>query len=264
MANLAKIKELLKQKQEKGTGNSKENQFKPQAGSNTIRLLPYKFNKDVPMTSLRIHFGITGKQILSPATFGRPDPIQDFGSKLYNSGDKNAMATAKKLFAKTRHYAYVVVRGEEEKGPKLWAFSPTIYEEILKIMNDDDYGSIEDVNTGTDLVVDYQTPAEVGNDFGKTSIRPKRKSSILTDDEELLKRLLEDQNNIQESYEEKTAEELTQILETYLNSVTDTAEEEVGEVIVDDKKSEKKPEKKKEEAPKASAKSFEDLYNDED
>ena len=41
-------------------------------------VLPYKFNKDNPFIELYFHYDLGGKNYLSPISFGRPDPIEEF------------------------------------------------------------------------------------------------------------------------------------------------------------------------------------------
>ena len=53
-----------------------------------IRVLPYKHNKDNPFIELFFHFGLNNKTYLSPITYGRPDPIEEFAQKLKASGNK--------------------------------------------------------------------------------------------------------------------------------------------------------------------------------
>ncbi len=67
--------------------NTTSNNFwKPQPGKQVIRVLPYKHNKDNPFIELFFHFGLNNKTYLSPITFGRPDPIEEFAQKLKTSG----------------------------------------------------------------------------------------------------------------------------------------------------------------------------------
>lgn len=42
--------------------------------------------------------------------------------------------------------APIVVRGEEEKGVRLWEFGKEIYMQLLGIAEDEDYGDYTDIN----------------------------------------------------------------------------------------------------------------------
>ena len=56
--------------------------WKPANGKSQIRIVPYKFNKDIPFIELYFHYNINNKTYLSPMSFGRPDPIVEFAEKL--------------------------------------------------------------------------------------------------------------------------------------------------------------------------------------
>ena len=60
--------------------------------------------------------------MLSPETWGEKDPIALFAKKLREEYSKENYLLAKKLDAKTRIFAPVIVRGEEDKGVRLWQF----------------------------------------------------------------------------------------------------------------------------------------------
>ena len=52
-----------------------------------------------------------------------------------------------------RSYAAVVVRGEESEGVRLWAFGKQVYQNLLNVMLDPDYGDITDIKEGHDIKV---------------------------------------------------------------------------------------------------------------
>jgi hypothetical protein len=103
----------------------------------------------------------------------------------------------------------------------MWGFGSTVYEEILKLISDPDYGDITHIETGTDIIVEKKSGASVGNNFGKISIRPKRKTSPLTDDPKLLEKLLSNQPDLNEIYPETSYEKLKEVLENYLDPDND-------------------------------------------
>ena len=87
-----------------------------------------------------------------------------------------------------RVFAPVVVRGEEEKGVRIWGFSKTTYEALLRLVIDPEYGDITDVHTGTDIRVDYGKKA--GQMYPTTEIRPMRKTSALAESDDAINGLL--------------------------------------------------------------------------
>ena len=84
------------------TNNRTSNLWKPQPGKQVIRVVPYLHNKDNPFIELFFHFGLNNKSYLSPISFGRPDPIEEFAQKLKQSGNREEYQMARKLEAKMR------------------------------------------------------------------------------------------------------------------------------------------------------------------
>ena len=60
------------------TNTRTTNLWKPQPGKTQIRIVPYKLQKDTPFIELFFHYDLGGKSYLSPTSFGRPDPIEEF------------------------------------------------------------------------------------------------------------------------------------------------------------------------------------------
>jgi hypothetical protein len=225
--DLNAIKSRLSQLQT--SNNRTSNLWKPQPGNQIVRIVPYKFNKDNPFIELYFHYDLGGKNYLSPISFGRPDPIEEFAQKLKGTGSKDDYRLGRKVEAKMRTYAPVVVRGEESQGVKFWGFGKTVYQELLSIIADPDYGDITDPVNGRDVAVVFKTAEETGKSFPSTSIRVKPNQTPITEDASLLETLTESQKNITEIYQEQSYEDLTQALNDYLNggsSSEETKEEE--------------------------------------
>ena len=214
--DIQKIKDRLNQLQQ--TTTSSNSFWKPQPGKTQIRMVPYKFNKDNPFIELYFHYSMgDNKTHLSPISFGRPDPINEFASKLKSTGDRDEWIQGRKLEPKMRTFVPMVARGQEHEGIKFWGFGKTVYQELLGFIADPDYGDIADPITGRDIVVERQTPAEAGNQYGKTTIRVKPNQLPLTEDKEVLIRMFDSQVDIKEIYTEPTYEELKELLKNYLN-----------------------------------------------
>jgi len=217
------IKKRLTQLQ--ATNNRTSNLWKPQPGKSQIRIVPYKHNTDSPFIELFFHYDLGGKSYLSPMSFGRPDPIEEFAQKLKTSGNKEDYRLAKKIEAKMRTFAPVVVRGEENEGVKFWGFGKTVYQELLSIIADPDYGDITDSMNGRDVTVEFKTAEETGASFPSTSIRVKPNQTTITDDSNLLETITESQKDIREIYNELSYDELTDILNNWLNPSEDSESE---------------------------------------
>ena len=154
---------------------------------------------------------------MSPTSFGRPDPIEEFADKLKQSGNREDWRLGKKLESKLRTFTPVVVRGEESGGTKFWGFGKTVYQELLSIIADPDYGDISDPINGRDVVVEFKTAEETGASFPKTTIRVKPNQTPITEDKAVLTDLLDNQKDIREVYNELSYDELAEALGDWLN-----------------------------------------------
>ena len=209
------VKKRLAQLQTSTTRST--NLWKPQPGKTQIRIIPYKLNTDTPFIELFFHYDLGGKSFLSPTSFGRPDPIEEFADKLKQSGNREDWRLGKKLESKLRTFTPVVVRGEESGGTKFWGFGKTVYQELLSIIADPDYGDISDPINGRDVVVEFKTAEETGASFPKTSIRVKPNQTPITEDKAVLTDLLDNQKDITEVYNELSYDELAEALGDWLN-----------------------------------------------
>ena len=217
------IKSKLTQLQ--STTSTKENFWKPEPGKQVVRIVPYKHNKDNPFMELYFHYNLGGnKTYLSPATFGRPDPVEEFSNKLKSTGNKDEWVQGKRLEPKMRTFVPVVVRGREDEGVKFWGFGKTVYQELLGVIADPDYGDITDAMNGRDIGIERQTPAEAGNQYGKTTVRVKPNQSKLVEDSKALENLLNNQSDITELYTEPSYDDLKEALSNFLNPSDDSSE----------------------------------------
>ena len=208
------------------TSSTKDNFWKPQPGKSLIRIVPYLHNKSNPFIELFFHYNLgNNKTYLSPASFGRPDPVEEFANKLKSSGDKDEWIQGKRLEPKMRTFAPVIVRGQESEGVKFWGFGKTVYQELLSVIADPDYGDITDSMAGRDIMIERQTPAEAGNQYGKTTVRVKPNQTAMTDDSNLMESLLTNQSDLTELYTEPSYDDLKDALQNYLNPNDDDTTE---------------------------------------
>ena len=215
------IKSKLSQLQ--STTSTKGNVSKPNPVTQVARIVPYKHNKDNPFIELFFHYNLgNNKTYLSPLSFGRPDPVAEFADKLKSTGNKDEWIQGKRLEPKMRTFAPVIVRGKESEGVKFWGFGKTVYQELLSVIADPDYGDITDATNGRDIGIDRQTPAEAGNQYGKTTVRVKPNQTTITDDATLLTSIMDNQSDLVELYTEPTYDELKEVLQNYLNPSDET------------------------------------------
>ena len=219
--DISQIKERLTQLQ--NTTSTKDNFWKPEPGKTQIRIVPYKFNKENPFIELFFHYNLgNNKTYMSPVSFGRPDPVDEFANKLKSTGNKDEWIQGKRLEPKMRTFVPVVVRGRESEGVKFWGFGKTVYQELLGVIADPDYGDITDATNGRDIGIDRQTPAEAGNQYGKTTVRVKPNMTAITEDADMLKGIFDNQSDLTELYNEPTYDELKEVLQNFLNPSEET------------------------------------------
>ena len=225
--DLNAIKKRLNQLQT--TNNRTSSLWKPQPGKTQIRIVPYAHNKDNPFIELFFHYNLNNRSYLSPVSFGRPDPIEEFAQKLKGSGSKEDYQLSRKLEAKMRTFAPIIVRGEEKQGVKFWGFGKTVYQELLSIIADPDYGDITDPVNGRDVVVEFISAEETGASYPTTKIRVKPNQTPISDEPEVLE-TVKTQQDIKEIYQELSYDDLTEVLNEWLNpSDSDSDEEEASQ-----------------------------------
>jgi hypothetical protein len=203
------------------------NLWKPEPGKQTIRIVPYQFNKDNPFQELYFHYNLGKKTYLSPVTFGKADPVVEFCEQLKATGNKEDWQMARKMEPKMRTYVPVLVRGQESEGVKFWGFGKTVYQELLSIISDPDYGDITDVTNGRDISVEF-TAAEGAGSFPKTAIRVKPNQTAATGDKNIAERIMNGQKDITDIFKEVSYDDLKTALGEWLNPEEEASTEQVA------------------------------------
>jgi hypothetical protein len=221
--NMDAIRQKLQSLQSK-TGQQ-NNLWKPEPGKQQVRIVPYQHDKDNPFIELYFHYGLNGKNYLSPISFGRQDPIVEFAEKLKATGNSDDWKLSRKLEPKMRTYVPVLVRGEESEGVKFWGFGKQVYQELLGFISDPDYGDISDPVNGRDIAVEF-TPAEGAGQFPKTTIRVKPNQTKVSEDKNVVSSLT-NQKVITDIFKEPSYDDLTAALQVWLNP-EDSEEAESG------------------------------------
>ena len=170
--------------------------WKPQPGKYQIRILPSKFNKSNPFREVFFHYGFAKGPILALNNFGEADPIMEFAAKLRATRDKENYLLAKKLDPKMRVFAPVIVRGEEDKGVRLWEFGNTIYKTLLGFAADEDYGDFTDIAEGRDFTVEADYTEVAGKRVVGCTLRIKPKTTSISESSEYINKWLEEQPDI--------------------------------------------------------------------
>ena len=233
MIDLAKIKSRLNSLS--NTNNKTQLIWKPKPGKQIVRIVPYKHQSDSPFIELKFHYGINNKTYLSPDSFNRPDPIVEFSNRLKKTGSKEDWKTGRNMEPKMRTFAPILVRGEEGEGVRFWGFGKQVYQEILSIMADPDYGDITDLSSGRDILVEFKTADDGGKSFPETSIRVKPNSTSAVDpkNSELVE-AIKNQTNILDLFPELSYDELKGVMNAWLHPEDAVDKEVVSNSVVDD------------------------------
>ena len=213
--DLKKMQQRLSSLKTKGGGSN--GFWRPQDGEQTIRIVPTSDGD--PFKDYWFHYNVGDNPgFLSPKrNFGEDCPLDSFVRSLWQEGTEDSKRMAKKLSARQRFFAPVMVRGEEGQGVRLWGFGKLVYETILNLVLNPEYGDITDPETGTDLVITYGKPA--GASFPVTNITPRRRSSALCEGgPQQSRELLESVPDFDEVFagSRKTFAEVQTMLDEYL------------------------------------------------
>jgi hypothetical protein len=219
-----------------------------------------------------VHYGIGKFPIFALTNWGEKDPIVEFAKQLRSTNDKENWKLSKKLDPKLRVYAPVIVRGEEDKGVRLWEFGKEIYLQLLGIAEDEDYGDYTDINDGRDFTVEA-VMGDIGGRRGlKSSIRVKPKTTPLSTNKAEIERFLNEQPDVLEIQRKMDFEAMKETLQNWLTPPT---EEETPEVITAEDDDDTEMPWEKEEKPKthttkpltkpaSKADAFDAVFNDDE
>ena len=200
------------------SGNARKytSTWKPKVGEeHTVRLLSFPDNDGQPFKELWFYYNIgSNPGLLAPYQFQNPDPIQELITKLRDDGSKESYELAKKLYPKMRTYAPVIVRGEEDKGVQIWGFGKTVYQTLLGIMLDEDYGDITDPIEGRDIKV--SCTKQPGKRWAMTEVRPRGKQSKLSTSDQTASEWVNNIPSIDSIYSCKTYDELSKIVNDWV------------------------------------------------
>ena len=269
------IKERLNQMQNsannQNSGGGKQLFWKPSVGKQTVRIVPFKYNKSNPFTEMQFYYGIGSKKVMaSPANWGEKDPIKEFAKQLRQTNDKDNWRLAKKLDAKTRIFAPVVVRGEESEGVKLWQFGKEIYDSFLQMAADEEVGDFTDILNGRDIKLNTVGPESTGTPYNRTTASPSMKTSPLSSDEAVVESLLNDQPDPKKVFKPLSYDDMKSNLQEWLSP--EDAENEgdiISEPAVDFDSDVKQPAQSNyslstKQVKKSKTEQFDDLFSEDD
>lgn len=218
--NAIKSKLNALQTQRQGGGQKRDMSliiWKPTVGKHSVRIIPSVIDKSNPFKEVRVHYGIGNRTMIALENFGEKDPIVEFAKQLRQSSDKENWQLAKKLEAKTRVFAPVIVRGEEEKGVRLWEFGKQVYQELLSIADDPDVGDYTDPIQGRDITVETTDAATNGTGYNQSKVRVRTKTTPLSEEASDVQKWLNEQPDAMSIFKKYSYEEMKESLLEWLN-----------------------------------------------
>jgi len=219
--DLSAIKSRLGSLQNQRQGGGKRDMstiiWKPTIGKHSVRIVPSAYDKSNPFKEVFVHYGIGNRTMVSLTNFGEKDPIVEFAKQLRQSSDKENWSMAKKLEPKMRVFVPVVVRGEEEKGVRLWEFGKQVYMELLSIAEDEDVGDYTDPVEGRDITIETTGPETNGTSFNQSKVRVRTKTTSLSEDADDVKKWLTEQPDPMSIFKKYSYDEMKNSLLEWLN-----------------------------------------------
>lgn len=211
----------------------------PANGKSQIRIVPSVENPDNPFTELMFYNKLSKYPILALSNFGEQDPVEEFIEQLRATDDKDNWSLSGKISARPRYFVPVIVRGEEDKGVRIWSISATVYKALLSLAADDEIGDFTDIVNGRDMVVEKTPPTTPGG-FADITVRNRINATPLSEDKKQVKLWLTEQPKPLDLFRKPSYDWLKKQLKAFIE----------GKPVVEDEKSEETKSEAKEEAPK--------------
>lgn len=157
--------------------------FRPPVGTSTIRVLPGVGTMDYFFVEVGQHYlGDNARPFYCPNICSEgslPCPICEVNEALYRAGEKEA---ASKFRASRAFFMNVIDRSNPSQGVLKYAPGTTVFQALAGMIGDPDYGDISDVDDGYDIKIERVGEGKEGT---KYQVRPVKRSTPLSDDEEL-------------------------------------------------------------------------------
>ena len=183
------------------------------AGENVLRLMPPWDAKGHVFKEVMSHFEIPPKREIVRCLATWPDEYDDcpICEKIKKVNRVLPAVDTDRIAMTTHYYANVIDRDEEEAGPLVCRFPPSVFNWVMTQMDNPKIGNITDIDNGFDLII---TKSEKRGKRGKfikydTSFVPK--PATLTDDEEELEGWIDNMANLDMLFSEPGDDALADI-----------------------------------------------------
>lgn len=224
--DINKMKAKLAALENKKNGG-KNSFWKPEEGvEHTLRIVNTPDGD--PFKELWFHYEIGKGSIVCPKKNFKDDcPICAFASKLYNEGSEESRNMGKKFLPKQRFFSPVVVRGQEKEGVKIWGYGKTVYQDLINLVLNPDFGDITDPENGFDIKI--KSAKAPGKTLPDTKVTPRIKpSKLCSGSDEECKELLDNVPDFDTLFERKSADDISKLLDEHLAADTDKDAEAVS------------------------------------
>lgn len=176
------IVEAQEQQVEEGGGGGKADFLKLVVGRNTVRFLP-PLTGPSPLVVTSQHFieRPAGKVVfVCPRVMaGQPCPACQKAEQLKATGKPADREAAGALFARQRIFANVIDRAHPEKGPVVFGFGKTVFEQLISLRKDPDVGDFTRPGPdGFDIIIDRKGTTKNDTEY---TVRPSVKNCALGD-----------------------------------------------------------------------------------
>jgi hypothetical protein len=190
-----KVKALREKLKTQDLGGGGAGFYSPKVGKNTVRILPEVGEMDFFFQPVGRHYFPDGRRVYCPSFTTEKErdcPVCEIVRELHSIGDKASKKLASSLGVRRSWWMNVIDRENEAAGPLMYTPGVTVFNSVISLINDPDYGDVTDIDDGTDIVIEREG---TGIDTSY-EILPRRKESTLTDDDEELDEWLDNARDL--------------------------------------------------------------------
>ena len=153
---LASLREKMS-KQDLGGGGA--GYFSPKVGRSIVRIMPEVGDMDFFFQPVGRHYFPDGTNVYCPSftTENERDcPVCEIVKELHTAGDKASKKLASSLGVRRSWWMNVIDRSNPGVGPLIFTPGVTIFNSIISLINDPDYGDITEIKEGTDITIERE------------------------------------------------------------------------------------------------------------
>jgi len=158
--NIERVKQMREQMGSDQSQYVQVDMWRPPEGRSVIRMLPsVSSTEEVPFKTVGYHSISKRSHICPRVTSDSECPFCKFVDTLFQSKAQADLDLAKALRVQRKAAWWIIVRGQDEKSPKVWVSSPKISRQLLDHLAASEYGDYTDLTEGRDFNIDAVIPA---------------------------------------------------------------------------------------------------------